>query len=81
MTAVNPDDENKTTVVVDIGIGGPTAIYVDQPVEDVKTALSTGEYIHGDSGIGEVHVEKSVVKYLQRGRREVTRPAPANRPS
>lgn len=80
MAIVQSMDENFTTVVVDLGIGPFVPVIVNMVAADVRKALQDGDYISGDSRLGDVSFDRSVVKYLQVGKREVNQ-AQANRPS
>lgn len=80
MPIVQSMDESFTTVVVDLGIGPFVPVLVNMSSADVRKALQNGDYISGDSRLGDVHFDRSVVKYFQVGKREVNQ-SQANRPS
>lgn len=73
-------DPDITTLVVDAGFDKPIAVWVKQSIEVVTMKLSKGEWVSGDSSIGEVFVTQSIAKFAQRGKREFNFVA-ANRPS
>jgi hypothetical protein len=80
MAVVQSTDESVTTLVVDLGLPSLITIYVGESVGRVKADLNSGGWVYGDSSIGEVHVNASVIKYMQSGKREVNLSV-TNRPS
>jgi hypothetical protein len=70
MGVVHSMDADLTTAVVDLG-AGLMPVLIRSPISDVEKTLSDGSWVVGDSPVGEVHIAKDAVKYLQVGKREV----------
>lgn len=62
------------TAFVDTGSGVLAVWMSSKEIDEVTAALKDGSYLHGDSDQGEVYFAGSAVKFLQSGRRELSKP-------